>query len=172
VEECKSVSTPFLKENHFFDGGIRWGNICWTRRGKKSGNMEIWVSTSKDDQFIRFQYTCIHNRTGEETEHCYRTGLVSTPCHFGKRRWWFLCPQAVNDGICNRRAAVLYIDPSGRHGYRFGCRHCLNLTYRSTKENWRWRKFFEKYAMVDAIDPEKAMETFKKIRKRVYEHDF
>jgi hypothetical protein len=26
--------------------------------------------------------------------------------------------------------------------------------------------------MVDAIDPEKAMETFKKIRKRVYEHDF
>jgi len=25
VEECKSISTKFLNEHHYFDGGIRWG---------------------------------------------------------------------------------------------------------------------------------------------------
>jgi hypothetical protein len=42
--------------------------------------------------------------------------VVSTPCHLGGVRWWFLCPG------CNRRCAILYPRL---------CRLCRNLSYQS-----------------------------------------
>lgn len=48
-----------------------------------------------------------------------------TPCRYGGRRPWFLCPAPG----CGRRVATLY----GRRDFR--CRHCCNLAYRSQLEN-------------------------------------
>ena len=48
-----------------------------------------------------------------------------TACHFGGRRWWFLCP------TCERRCGVLYIDWG-----RIACRICCNLTYESRNKPW------------------------------------
>ena len=42
--------------------------------------------------------------------------IVTTPCHFGGVRRWFLCP------CCGRRCAVLYED--------YCCRLCINGRYR------------------------------------------
>ena len=44
--------------------------------------------------------------------------IVTTPCHFGGERRWFLCPN------CNRRCAVLY-KPKHR------CRLCMKGRYRT-----------------------------------------
>jgi hypothetical protein len=54
----------------------------------------------------------------------YRVPLTWTPCRFGGRRPWFVCP---GEG-CGRRAAVLY---GGRY---FLCRRCHDLAYESTRE--------------------------------------
>jgi len=46
----------------------------------------------------------------------------------GGHRWWFTCP--ITD--CGRRVGVLYLPPGGDF---FGCRHCHDLTYRSSQES-------------------------------------
>ena len=45
-----------------------------------------------------------------------------TPCYFGGRRLWFLCPK------CGRRVAILY------GGKNFYCRICRNIAYPSENE--------------------------------------
>lgn len=49
--------------------------------------------------------------------------LAWTPCHYGRERPWFLCPE------CDRRAGVLY---AAQRGPR--CRRCLGLAYPSQNE--------------------------------------
>ena len=56
----------------------------------------------------------------------------STPCHFGGSRLWLLCPD------CECRVRVLYCPTLG---YRFLCRHCHNLTYRSCNRS-RLERFY------------------------------
>lgn len=57
------------------------------------------------------------------------------PCNYGGRRPWFIC------GNCGRRVAVLY--GAGKY---FACRHCYDLTYRSSQESdSRFSKFFRNY---------------------------
>jgi hypothetical protein len=47
-----------------------------------------------------------------------------TPCNFGGRRAWFVCPAMG----CGRRVAILY------GGSIFACRHCYRLAYPSQRE--------------------------------------
>ena len=58
--------------------------------------------------------------------------LDSTPCHFGNSRPWILCPG------CERRVRVIYRPPSR---YRFLCRHCHDLTYKSCNRSRRERRY-------------------------------
>ena len=44
--------------------------------------------------------------------------VVSTPCHFGRERFWFLCPE------CGRRCAILY---------PWACRICAGGRYESER---------------------------------------
>lgn len=132
VEECKSITTKFLNEHDYFDSGIRWGGMSWSRGGKgTTGSIGFVVSTVEGDEYIRFQYTQTDRRTGEKTDLDYKARLTWPPCYFGGRRWWFICPLVVNGRVCNRRVGVLYLGG----GKYFGCRHCYNLTYRSQKEH-------------------------------------
>lgn len=61
---------------------------------------------------------------GEWKSEEYPVRLDWTPCTYGGRRAWFLCP-AVG---CGRRVAVLY------GGGIFACRHCYRLAYPSQRE--------------------------------------
>ena len=56
--------------------------------------------------------------------------LVTTPCHLGGVRWWFVCPLAAGGRACGRRVRKLYL--CGRY---FGCRTCHRLTYRTSQES-------------------------------------
>ena len=58
--------------------------------------------------------------------------LVSTRCHFGGIRHWFLCTYKSGGTRCNRRVGVLYWHPEA---HSWGCRRCLNLTYRSCQSH-------------------------------------
>lgn len=46
--------------------------------------------------------------------------VANTPCHYGNRRYWFICPE------CERRCASVYFS-----GDVWACRKCLNLVYSS-----------------------------------------
>ena len=65
------------------------------------------------------------DRDGERKKYSYYISLDTTPCFFGGKRWWFLCPE------CQRRCRIIYGASSS--GY-FACRLCHDLTYRSQQE--------------------------------------
>lgn len=152
VEESKSITTKFLNQHHYFDGGIRWGSLTWSRNGQETGNISLQVSTVEWDEHIRFMYTQTDRQTGEKTELDYKARIVSTACHYGGKRWWFICPLVVNGIPCNHRVGVLHL----AGGKYFGCRHCYNLTYTSCKESHRFDSLFRKMG----ITPQQAKELF------------
>ena len=68
---------------------------------------------------------------------------TTSPCNYGGQRRWLVCPGHVREleemgiyntlgdgGECGRRVCKLYRPPGGK---QFLCRHCLNLTYLSTR---------------------------------------
>ncbi len=138
TEECKFVSVSFLNKHHYFDGGIRSGGMNWSRGGEQIGNMDFEVSTLLGDEYIRFKYTLTNNQTEVKTVYDYKAQIVSTPCYFGGRRWWFICPLVKDGRVCNRRVGVLYL----AGGNYFGCRHCYNLTYKSSRESHGFDRLF------------------------------
>jgi len=153
VEESKSISTKFLNKHHYFDGGVRWGGMNWSRNGEQTGSIGFTVSTVEGDEYVRFQYTQTDRNTDEKTELDYKVRIVSTLCNYGGRRWWFICPLVVNGYACNRRVGVLYL-ASGKY---FGCRHCYNLTYESSKESHKFDSMFLKMG----VDPKIGKQMFK-----------
>ena len=153
VEECKSITTKFLNGHSYFDGGIRRGSMNWSRNGEQTGDINFVVSTAKGDEFIRFRYTVTDRYSGEKTEVDYKARLDSTPCHFGGRRWWFICPLIVSGRACNRRVGALY---SG-DGVYFGCRHCHDLTYQSSKQSHPFDRMFLRMG----VAPKTAKQLFK-----------
>lgn len=131
TNECKSITTKFLNKHHYFNGNLCSGGMRWSRNGEQTGSISFVVSTVKGDEYIRFQYTQTNRDTDEKTKLDYKVCLDWSSCHFGGLRWWFICPLVVDGCACQRRVGVLYLG-GGRY---FGCRHCFNLTYQSSKEH-------------------------------------
>ena len=92
-----------------------------------------------DYQHVTLCYQILgHDETPRDKN--YIVPLVTTPCHFGGDRYWFLCPMYKEGEKCNRRVGVLY-----QAGEYFACRHCYELTYSSRNESratgiYRWVK--------------------------------
>lgn len=87
---------------------------------------------------IRFRVAATRLATGIGEDWRQRLFLVSRPCHFGGRRWWFEC------WLCGRRCARLYRDSP----HCWECSTCARRTYKSRQsDNWysrhgsRWRWF-------------------------------
>lgn len=131
VSHCKYVSIKTLKRLGFLKGGYVHGNLSWTRNGEPNGNLDVTVLTQDYDGYIHFCYTSTDRRTREVNRLDYKAALVWTPCNYGGRRWWMICPLTVNSNACCRRVTALYL----AHSKYFGCRHCHNLTYRSCQES-------------------------------------
>jgi hypothetical protein len=88
----------------------------------------------------------LHYHQGE-TDVQMRIPLQATYPAFGGLRWWFTCPLIVNGVACNRRVGKLFLPPGAQY---FGCRHCHNLSYRSSQEAHQW----ERIAVLLGFDPE------------------
>ena len=138
VEDCKTITTKFLNEHKYFNGGVRWGSMSWSRNGQKTGSISFGVSIMGTGDYLRLCYTQTNEEKEEKTEFDYKVRLTWTPCHFGGRRWWFICPLIVDGKACSHRVGVLYL----ANGKYFGCRHCHNLTYKSSKESHSFDRLY------------------------------
>lgn len=127
TDKCPCLKITDLGKHNYLKGGVIYGSLSW---GWQNHKISLVVSTVEGDEYCRFQYKCLNLITDELTNHDYKAKLASTPCNYGKRRWWFICPYVKNDKPCNRRVGALYF-----RNELFGCRECHNLAYKSTREN-------------------------------------
>lgn len=85
----------------------------------------------------------------------YRVQLSSTPCQFGGKRYWFICPLVTEGKPCHRRVGVLYL--AGKY---MGCRDCYGLAYRSQQESSKYRAIGKFLSFSNEIDEkEKELRT-------------
>ena len=124
----KSISVKKLKEWGYSAQGWRSGTFTWSRHGEQVGSMGVSVEIQGQIGAMRLTYTY------DETEQLnYEIKLVSTPCHYGGFRWWFICP-LIHDGYpCQRRVGVLYL--ASKYA---GCRICYDLTYQSCQDSHKF----------------------------------
>jgi hypothetical protein len=125
TEECHGVDFRYLHRNGLLRSG-RPFSLRWSRAGRETGSIG---GVAHDDR-VNFLYR--HRAgPGDEWDDVKETvPLDWTPCNFGGKRPWFLCPGMVGDKRCGRRVAVLY--GPGRY---FLCRHCYDLRYESQRED-------------------------------------
>ena len=130
VEACNSISTTLLKRYGFLHNGyiceMPWRNA----QGEEVGSVGFWISLKDWTGDIRLQYAQV-SRGGDNEILDYSVNLVATPCNYGSKRWWFVCPLDKKGIACNRRVRELYLGD----GKYFGCRHCYNLTYTSVQKH-------------------------------------
>ncbi len=128
VEGCTSLDTADLKRMKLLVPGTknREGTLHWQRGEKRESSISYTLSIGDKDGTFRFQY-CV----GDAKESLdYVVQLVTTGCHLGGTRWWFICPLVKNDVRCDRRVRKLYL-----RGKYFGCRHCHGLAYSSSQQS-------------------------------------
>lgn len=148
ADRLKKVEMWWLKKYGYLDGwksgGIQWNN-SWS---EKNDSIGITVSTMDGENYIRFNYSQTED-DGEKKNFDYRASLVSSPCNYGGKRYWFLCPLSKNGVLCGRRVGVLY-----KSGDYFGCRHCYELTYKSKNENRqsKYRCLFKVFDMEEKLE--------------------
>lgn len=119
------VNVSFLKKQGYFNRG--WsGTITWSRNGQETGNISVQSFIDENEQYMRFIYTQTDRDTGKKKDFDYKVPLTTTPCYYGGKRYWFICPWYVNGRYCGRKVGVLY-----KGGDYFACRHCYSLTYNS-----------------------------------------
>lgn len=118
VPPCEAV--PALDVRPLWrNGQLRAGRasvITWRCDGEVCA--QVCLEAEPDAVVLVFKTTA-----GETVRQ--RISLAFTPCHFGKERPWFVCPQ------CRRRIGVLYVvtDPA------FSCRKCCCLRYAAQSES-------------------------------------
>jgi len=145
VKEYPSISVNWLKRNNYLKFGTYSGNKGWTTRqsNRDLGDVGFDVVILEDISLIRFRYAVI-DKYSKEIKFDYTVKLVSTPCNYGGKRWWFLCPLLINNSqiCCNRRVGFLYLGAE-----YFGCRHCHNLTYTSCQESHKYDAMLRKFGL-------------------------
>ncbi len=135
ADNLKKIETSSLKKDGYFCG-VNSGWITW--RYGLSGNessVGIKVVTLWEDKHLRIEYTKTGN-AGEKEDFSYKIPLTTTPCRFGGKRYWFICPMFRGDKYCGKRVGVLYMV-----GDYFACRHCHDLTYASRNVGGRLKAF-------------------------------
>ena len=135
ADNAKKITTSFLKKHGYFKvRGWMSGTMTWTRSGwggEHKSSVGIDVSTSEwsdGEGYLHIHYTQTDRDTDEKKDFDYKIPLTTTPCRYGGKRYWFICPMSKNGVYCGRRVGVLYKD-----GDLFACRHCYDLTYASRK---------------------------------------
>lgn len=98
----------------------RFYDIRMTRSQRPIGL--VMVQVDSDELTLSYQH---QDANGQCLDLEYPVGLVWTPCHYGGRRTWFVCPESG----CGRRVAKLYLGDEGS----FACRHCSGLAYSSQR---------------------------------------
>src|SRR5438128_8456532 len=99
------------------------GSSHWSIRGVETGSIG-WIN-SPDMLFLH--YTTTDSRDDLKTKHTERVAVLRQVDGAGRRRVWIACPG------CQARVRVIYT-PAFRGAFRFLCRTCHGLSYRSRQE--------------------------------------
>src|SRR3989344_418610 len=153
AEWSNRLSVRFLKKHGYLDGGWRYGGIKWTygMSGNESSiGFTVNINGNEGDN-IKLQYTHTNRGTDEKESMDYRVELATTPCNYGGKRYWFICPLTKNGKYCGRRVGVLF-----SIGKWFGCRHCGEIAYTSQMRGGSYKGF------VSIPDIERAEEEIKR----------
>jgi hypothetical protein len=100
-------------------------SVSWLRRDELSGSIGLRTEEGRVILVYRVQ---ISGGAWEDVEEPVQ--LTWTPCNYGGRRPWFICPGVVAGRYCGRRVGKLYAG-----GKYFLCRHCYDLTYQTRRED-------------------------------------
>lgn len=116
TSDMRSIDVRYMHRKGLLKIGMS-GSLSWSRNGQQVASINFRV----EGDALRLMYRS--RRTGEGwKDHDYVVHLTYTPCNYGGRRAWFLCP------CCGWRAAVLY------GGSIYACRKCHQLAYKSQRE--------------------------------------
>jgi hypothetical protein len=130
VEGRLAIDTADLKRMKLLTPGPaeRAGALEWRRAGaeKPTPTVSYRLTLGPAAGTLRLLYSI----SAQNANLDYTVRLVTTACHLGGVRWWFVCPLVKGGVACGRRVRKLYL-----RGKYFGCRHCHGLTYRSTQES-------------------------------------
>lgn len=166
-EQCKNISIYDFKKRGILKQKFKYGSINWTNRIKKAKDTAYYVF-DKQEKYVAIYHKFI--RPGNK-EMLYKISITTTPCYYGKERYWFMCPNINNGASCNKRVAKLYLAPNSHY---FICRHCLNLSYEIRNRNRRnFNNFTDEYLDLILL-VEKLVKTTKiyyrknKITKKFY----
>ena len=83
--------------------------------------IELIASMKPDEPNTVYLY---HREGGRQQREPYRVWIEWTPCNYGGKRAWFVCPRG-----CGHRVAILY------YGGSPACRHCYQLAYESQQDS-------------------------------------
>ncbi len=121
----KKIEIWWLRKHGYLKNGYHLGGIKWTSEWPhKESNIGFSVSIN-ENSYLQLRYTTADDNEDKQ-DFDYKIPLTTTPCYFGGKRYWFICPWYVNEKYCGRRIGVLYLGDK-----YFACRHCYNLTYNS-----------------------------------------
>ncbi len=114
-DDAHSISISDLRKWGYLKPNTwRSGNIRWSRHGRTTSSVSIFIDMYSSQPYLRFDYTY-----QKEEEIKYDVPLVSLPSNLGKGRvWYFLCP------AINKRCRKLY-----RFGKYFLHREAFNAVY-------------------------------------------
>lgn len=124
------LSVTYLRKRKLLTPGLNMDLISW---GDFHVQFIAWIYADGDRGTMRLMY---YNPLTKES-HDFPISLVSTPCHFGGRRFWFQCWRCSGPDVTDkRRSGVLYFIR-----YRFICRICANVGYESQLLSGPWKRF-------------------------------
>lgn len=141
AEQTNRLSVFFLKKLGYLpqDETSKYGGIIWSRGDWKNDiNFVVITSGTKvetiDTSYVKLMYTVTIRRSGEKTDMDYKVPLITTPCNYGGKRYWFKCNLYRNGVYCGRRVGVMYSVDKW-----FGCRYCANIAYAAQMEGGKFR---------------------------------
>lgn len=171
ADECLKLNSSALNKHGFFQHSQsatwKWSRYVYGDEQVDTISIRSIITSGSMSgaNSIKLSYKTTFE-SGKEEEISYEVKLTSTPCVYGGKRWWFICPLAKNNILCNRRVAKLY-----KGEKYFGCRHCLNLTYYSKKIDWR-SKYFPLLKLQEKEELEEALtnELIRNKTKKTYKN--
>src|SRR5215218_9436332 len=112
ADRCHSIDVRrWQREGNLQPGNhFRW---VWSRDDQEIASIGVLVETAAVE--LR---SVVNPKTDDVGKIEYTVPLTWTPCTYGGRRPWFVCPGVVEGRPCGRRVAKLY-----DHGTHFLCRH-------------------------------------------------
>jgi len=141
TDECQRVDVRYLhREGLLKPGGLF--SLRWSRADRETGSVGGVVEGTHTPERVILTYRHRRGLGGEWEDVRECVPLARTACNFGGERPWFICPGAG----CSRRVAVLY--GPGRY---FLCRHCLDLVYKSQRENGMYRALHKAQAIRERL---------------------